>query len=157
MALNYWLTSLTQADHFSFCCLVIAKIGSGTTSLELLCQLSIALEWMLIGGDYWSGKLLKHINLQRVMTSATELLVSYPDHEQQTDNTQQNSMVLTTENTVTNQIQDNKNMSPVVTNFAQIDRTIPKMDMIFNLYYRQIIKMLHSNAINIQKSLVFSD
>ena len=119
---------------------------------ELLCQLSTALEWMLIGGDYWSGKLLRHVNLQRVMTQATELLVSYPDHEQQTDNMQQHSMVLTAENAVTNQIQDNKNTSPIITNFERIDSTIPKMEMIFNLYQANN-KMVHSNAINIQKTL----
>ena len=37
-------------------------------------------------------------------------------------------------NLVTNQIQDNKSMSPAVTSFAQIDSTIPKVEMNFSVY-----------------------
>ena len=62
------------------------------------------------------------------------VLVSYPDPEQGSGDTQQNSMVLTAKNAVTNQILHNKNTSPVVTNFAQIDSMTPKMELNFNIY-----------------------
>ena len=47
-------------------------------------------------------------------------IVSYPDPEQESGDTQYNSVVLTTINAITNQIRDNKNTSPVVTNFTWI-------------------------------------
>ena len=50
-------------------------------------------------------------------------VVSYLDPEQGSGNMQQ---VLTTENVITNQIQDNKYMSPVITNFVWIDNMTPK-------------------------------
>ena len=56
-------------------------------------------------------------------------------------------------NVVTNQIQDNKSMSPVITNFARIDSMIPKVEMNF----RQILEMLHRNAINVKKTSVISN
>ena len=37
-------------------------------------------------------------------------------------------------NAITNQIGDNKNTSPVITNFVQIDSTTPEMEMNLNVY-----------------------
>ena len=43
-------------------------------------------------------------------------------------------------------------MSPVVTNFVQVDSTTHKL-----MFPRQILEMLQGNAINIKKALVLGD
>ena len=47
-------------------------------------------------------------------------------------------MVLSAENVVTNQIRENKIMSPVITNFAWIDSMTPIMEMNFIGYKANI-------------------
>ena len=59
----------------------------------------------------------------------------YPDPEQGSGDTKLKSSVLTIENAVINQIEDNKNTSLVITNFVLIDKCSikPKMEMNFNV------------------------
>ena len=50
-------------------------------------------------------------------------------------------------------------MSPVVTNFVQVDSMTHKIEMNnhFNVSYRQILEILHRNVINMTKALVLGD
>ena len=45
-------------------------------------------------------------------------------------------------------------MSPVITNFVQMDSMKPKMEINYNV---NIIEILHRNAKNIKKALVLGD